>query len=386
MPWRLACCVGSLLTGCGRVGVELLPVDGGRDASDLPLTDGALADDGEAPRDDGGDASACATPCENAHGSARCSGDRCEIGCDPGYDDCDGDPGNGCEAALDSIEHCTRCGVACESGPGSTASCVGGACRQDCDRLTGVYGLRMTIPTTWSATLFTSSGRGNFELWARVQLTQTGLALAGTMSACGRVVPDFEPPPVFPERYGVSYPDALFERTLPITRLSGTLATSAPGASVTFSQAALVLGVALADPVASPWPSLTQIEATDDDGDGARGVMAQYKSGNGYSFIPLNPFATARAAEGDYALRIRFTLSGAFTSCGSVSGSAATPEVDVRVVGCRLTTSATCSASQYEYLDENEPAYQEQASSFVLYRLGELNDPISCADVRAVLP
>jgi hypothetical protein len=37
-------------------------------------------------------------------------------GCDPGWSDCDGNPGNGCESDLSRPEHCGICGFVCDKG------------------------------------------------------------------------------------------------------------------------------------------------------------------------------------------------------------------------------------------------------------------------------
>ncbi len=48
--------------------------------------------------------------------------------CEPGFDSCDGEPGNGCEATLNTLEHCGGCHIECTG-----SSCAGGICSQlDC--------------------------------------------------------------------------------------------------------------------------------------------------------------------------------------------------------------------------------------------------------------
>ena len=51
----------------------------------------------------------------------------CRLQCDPGYGDCDGDPSNGCEMALDDPANCGACGREC-SLPGAVEACIGGSC------------------------------------------------------------------------------------------------------------------------------------------------------------------------------------------------------------------------------------------------------------------
>jgi hypothetical protein len=70
----------------------------------------------------------CAMPCSTTNGTASCAGSTCSIACNPGFGDCDSDPGNGCETPLNSDPlHCAQCGNACSNNHG-TPACVAGAC------------------------------------------------------------------------------------------------------------------------------------------------------------------------------------------------------------------------------------------------------------------
>jgi len=71
------------------------------------------------------DCGACDKPCAMAHAAGDCSDQTCRTGmCDEGFADCDTDPQNGCETALNDAAHCGTCNNACA---GET-SCVNGAC------------------------------------------------------------------------------------------------------------------------------------------------------------------------------------------------------------------------------------------------------------------
>jgi Stigma-specific protein, Stig1 len=67
---------------------------------------------------------ACSAVCSFAHASATCAAGLCVRGaCETGFGDCDGNPANGCEAALGTdARNCGRCGVACPT------TCTAGAC------------------------------------------------------------------------------------------------------------------------------------------------------------------------------------------------------------------------------------------------------------------
>ena len=71
----------------------------------------------------------CALP----RAESLCVEGACEISaCAEGALDCDGVPDNGCEAEIDSVQHCGACGLACLNPFGET-SCLEGACVPVCD-------------------------------------------------------------------------------------------------------------------------------------------------------------------------------------------------------------------------------------------------------------
>jgi hypothetical protein len=64
---------------------------------------------------------ACANACRTGgRATATCVAGVCGLACDRGYGDCDGDPSNGCEASLESTEHCGTCANRCT---GTTPIC-----------------------------------------------------------------------------------------------------------------------------------------------------------------------------------------------------------------------------------------------------------------------
>jgi hypothetical protein len=107
--WVALCALGGLVSGCGRVSVELLSFD-------ASTPDGSV--------------SACV--CENAHGTADCGSGRCEITCQSGYADCDANLQNGCETSVaDGAAGCGECTVSC-ANPNGTTSCQQGLCVPVC--------------------------------------------------------------------------------------------------------------------------------------------------------------------------------------------------------------------------------------------------------------
>jgi len=76
---------------------------------------------------------ACGTSCSSNNGTAHCTAGVCEITCDVGFDDCDADLTNGCEAELNGdTANCSACGAACDATNG-TPACITGACSLTCD-------------------------------------------------------------------------------------------------------------------------------------------------------------------------------------------------------------------------------------------------------------
>jgi hypothetical protein len=70
---------------------------------------------------------ACGNDCTglvNVSGATTCASAQCAFpasSCAPGYGDCNGDPSDGCEASLTTVDHCGACGTACT---GSTPLCA----------------------------------------------------------------------------------------------------------------------------------------------------------------------------------------------------------------------------------------------------------------------
>jgi hypothetical protein len=73
--------------------------------------------------------------CEAPHGTAGCAGGECTVAsCTPGFDNCDGVAGNGCEVSLgSSLAHCGACNNACPAPANSVAACNAGTCGFTCD-------------------------------------------------------------------------------------------------------------------------------------------------------------------------------------------------------------------------------------------------------------
>lgn len=80
------------------------------------------------------DCGTCDNVCNYPSGVAACDGTSCSLmGCLPGFDNCDGIIENGCEADLSSVMSCGTCGMACTAPANASATCDGTTCGFTCD-------------------------------------------------------------------------------------------------------------------------------------------------------------------------------------------------------------------------------------------------------------
>jgi hypothetical protein len=326
----------------------------------------------------------CATACTNAHGTTSCMASTCVPSCSTGFADCDGDPKNGCETALDTVSDCGMCGKTCPAN-GGTPICTAGVCNTICD-LSGTLAVKLSVTANWAARTYVSAGTGPLVAWFLLQGTQTGNNLVATLSACGRTDPGFQSS-VLSENYGFAYPNTLFDHVpiyLPTSAVTVALSNPSPGATLTLPASAVVMGVSMADPINGSWPSAASLTAVDMDMNTKAGVTVAYKNTGGFSYAPVNIFRTARADSAYIASRFGFALNGTLTSCTQASGPATVSHADIHILGCKHSGSSTdCSASETSFLDTNHPQYTLGAASYTLTKIAAAG---TCADVRAALP
>lgn len=146
-------CDGMLETGCEQSLSDVAHCGACDDACTPPGTSAGLCEQGqcrvgtcEADRfdcnglgEDGCEATldmpehcgACGAACDLPNTATYiCNAGTCEAdtdGCSPGFGDCDGDPANGCEADLASLNHCGVCNEAC-AAEGAVTACTEGQC------------------------------------------------------------------------------------------------------------------------------------------------------------------------------------------------------------------------------------------------------------------
>lgn len=270
---------------------------------------------------------------------------------------------------------------------GATAVCNEGLCGYTCSSLSGVYGLRINATTSWPGRQYIQSGNGSIQFWFRMTLTQSGTTLSGTAELCEQSTPEFRNS-LTSDRYLVDYPSALFTPGAPGAAFSATLASLSPGASLTSSRTAHLLGLSMADPLNGSWPSLSAVRSSqvDHDGDGKVGITVIFVDDSTYNHAQTaGTLFAARASHAYGAQRLRFSLGGALSGCSGASGAATVQSFDTETIGCRLESGSDCSSSQYTHLHDNAVVHTVGSASYVLTKLGGSGSSFTCAQVRAAL-
>jgi len=97
----------------------------------------------------------CGPACSLSHAVPTCAQSKCAVAsCKDGFGDCDGDPSNGCERLLGTMDDCSQCGESCSVTNG-TAECQPDGCKitactepfSDCDGLAST-GCETDLTTT----------------------------------------------------------------------------------------------------------------------------------------------------------------------------------------------------------------------------------------------
>jgi hypothetical protein len=75
----------------------------------------------------------CGKSCATAHSNGTCAGGVCIVNCDPGYADCDGLPGDGCEIdTTTDPHHCGNCSTNCSTANVLSVDCKNSKCAPYC--------------------------------------------------------------------------------------------------------------------------------------------------------------------------------------------------------------------------------------------------------------
>lgn len=163
--------------------------EGGDDGEPLECEAGTGDCDGDAGNGceadltaDDGNCGACGDVCGTDNTTAAgCEGGTCALTCASGFEDCDGNAANGCEARLDdSIIHCGACNSYC-GAIGATGVCAGGDCTLTCD--TGSDDCNDDLADGCESDLDATESCGSCDTGC------AGTCSGGTCSACDTAIP-----------------------------------------------------------------------------------------------------------------------------------------------------------------------------------------------------
>ncbi len=270
--------------------------------------------------------------------------------------------------------------------------------------LGGTWATKLSIPVNWVPEgvngVILAEGTGTIEEWIKSDRVQSGATTVDTAVLCGITLPDLIGTSfVGGETYGVRFPDSLFDSgNLPSFAIGGTLSDSSPSATFSTNPWAAMIGLTLANPTTTPWPS-TVTTAVDVDKDDNPGVTVNMATGSIpgkdsglYSQFPVDTFLD-RANQLFIVLREVMQGSAFVTDCDHIGGTATILKIpdtssgkyafDSHVIGCNLVAGGQCSQSQTTFVDDTQPVFSPTGSA--ASNSVRINGA-TCAAVRQALP
>jgi hypothetical protein len=120
------------VTGCDTSGTcTIIKCNSGYGDCDGDANDGCETDLGSDPDNCG----ACNNGCNSSNATPSCVSSTCQLNCNSGYGNCDGNVANGCETNLQAdTANCGSCGHGCGSHGCKNGSCCG-LVAQDCSNI-----------------------------------------------------------------------------------------------------------------------------------------------------------------------------------------------------------------------------------------------------------
>jgi len=246
---------------------------------------------------------------------------------------------------------------------------------------TYIVATHITIDVEWSGSLALAKGAGQVHLWSKSQFVETGDTATVVSKSCGSVLPEIKTTSlaggysVLPE-----IPDTAWDQPgMPM--FTGTATRLATGWRV--DPGVALVGLNMPDPSAR-WPDADEITGVDVDGDGNPGITAYPRVGGRFAAPPTNLSQSAHVEELYLAIRSVLALTSTSSGCpAAYGGEAAVTGLDNHVIGCRVEGGIPCTDSERDFVDSNRTEYKIQGGSFVSHRV---DDDVTCADVRALLP
>jgi hypothetical protein len=262
----------------------------------------------------------------------------------------------------------------------------------------------IAISVTWPATTAGNAGTGTVHVWLLSKFTESGNTFSGTSQTCGLSLPDLTLNGLGSAAAGgskvqIQIPNSVWSApSMPTYASAGSETGWGPPNTQTIDPTLALIGLKVpagTDPTALAWPASawsfpSGTTFPDDDGDGNPGITATPLTGNGYVLPPTAIGFGGSAPTADHvyiATRTRISLSGHWTSCSDLSGTANVMSFDNHVVGCHIKGAATCTTgaanTQADFLDQNRTIYVPGTATFVAKTLASTG---TCADALAALP
>jgi hypothetical protein len=298
-------------------------------------------------------------------------------------------------------------GGSTSSGSGGSSGSSGGS-DYDGGACTAVTSLtvaaNITISVTWPATTAGNAGTGDVHVWLLSKFTANGNQFTGSSQTCGLSLPDLDLNALGTIAAGgskvqIQIPATVWANpSMPTYASTGSQTGWGPPSTFSIDPTLALIGLSLpssVDPTTYVWPSSSWTFPSgttfpDSDSDGNPGITASPLSGNGYVLPPtaIGLAGSAPGADQAYiATRTRVSLSGNWTSCTALSGSATVMNFDNHVVGCHIKGGSTCTTNaantQADFLDQNRTVYAPGSATFVAQ---VLDSTATCADALSALP
>jgi hypothetical protein len=289
------------------------------------------------------------------------------------------------------------------SGGGSSSGVVydGGVCSPETDLTVAA---NIAINVTWPATTAGNSGTGTVHVWLLAKFTANGNQFTGSSQTCGLSLPDLALNGLGSIAAGgskvqIQIPASVWSAaSMPNYQSTGSQTGWGPPSTFSIDPTLALIGLALpsgTDPTTYTWPTSSWSFPSgttfpDGDGDGNPGITASPLSGNGYVLPPtaIGLGGSAPGADKVYlATRTRVSLSGNWTSCTDLSGTAQITNFDNHVVGCHIHNGSACTTgaanTQADFIDQNRTVYVPGSAKFVAKTLATTG---TCADALSALP
>ncbi len=298
-------------------------------------------------------------------------------------------------------------GSASGSGSGGSGGSSGGSVYDGgaCSPASSlVVGANISIDVTWAATTAGNGGSGTVHVWLLAKLTANGNQFTGASQTCGLSLPDLQLNGLGSIAAGgskvqIQIPSAVWSApSMPSYVSTGSQTGWGPPSTFSIDDTLALIGLKLpsaTDPVSYAWPGSSWSFPSgttfkDDDADGNPGITASPLSGNGYVLPPTAIGLGGSAPSADkvfLATRTRMSLSGKWTSCSDLTGTATVSSFDNHVVGCHIHNGSACTTgaanTQADFIDQNRTVYTPGSATFVAKAL---QSGATCADAVAALP